>query len=76
MKEIKENPEEFKKIKESLTAARTDYFASVVVEAVNEGLIRWQDINNQSGQKFKAKKDFDSWLDEVDSINVSENDPK
>ena len=52
---------EFKKIKESLTAARTDYFASVVVEAVNEGLIRWQDINNQSGQKFKAKKDFDSW---------------
>jgi hypothetical protein len=23
-----------------------------------------------------TKKDFDSWLDEVDSISVSENDPK
>ena len=41
----------------SLSAARTDYFASVVVEAINEGLIRWQDIKNQSGQKFKTKKE-------------------
>jgi len=52
---------EFKKIKDSLSAARTDYFASLVVEAVNEGLINWKDINNQSGQTFKTKKDFDNW---------------
>jgi len=52
---------EFKKIKEALSKARTDYFASLVVEAVNDGLIKWQDINNHTGQKFKSKAEFDTW---------------
>jgi hypothetical protein len=52
---------EFKKIKESLSQARTDYFASLVVEAVNDGLIKWQDINTHTGQKFKTKAEFDVW---------------
>jgi hypothetical protein len=52
---------DFKKIKEALSQARIDYFSSLVVEAVNEGLIKWQDINNQTGQKFKTKAQFDTW---------------
>jgi hypothetical protein len=52
---------EFDKIKEALSQARIDYFSSLVVEAVEEGLIRWQDINSHTGQKFKTKIEFNNW---------------
>lgn len=52
---------EFKKIKDSLTKVRTDYFSSLVMEAIESDLINWRHINNSSGQKFKTKREFDSW---------------
>lgn len=52
---------EFKKIKEKLADARADYFSSIVLDAVNDGLIRWEHINNQSGQKFNSKATFTAW---------------
>lgn len=54
---------DYQKLKKSLSDFREEYFADVVFKTTQTKppLIRWQDINDSSGNKFKKESDFKSW---------------
>ena len=47
--------DEFQELKDELDEARINFFTDLVIEAVNEGFIRYTDINDSTGKKLKTK---------------------
>lgn len=50
-----------KKLKSDIIKVRQDFFSDIVIQAVDKGLILWQDINKGTNQKFKNISEWNSW---------------
>jgi hypothetical protein len=57
-------PDELRKVKalkSKVVETRIKYFSDVVIEAVEKGIIRWQDITKENGQKLKSIGEWNTW---------------
>lgn len=57
-------PDELRKVKEmkkKVVETRIEYFSDLVVQAVDSGIIRWEDITKENGQKIKNIQEWNSW---------------
>lgn len=50
-----------KDMKKKVVETRVDYFSDLVIQAVDSGIIRWQDINKENGQRLKSEAEWNSW---------------
>lgn len=52
-----------KKLKENVAKVRQEFFANIVISAVDKGIILWSDIRKGQNQSFKSKREWDQWKD-------------
>ena len=52
---------QIKKLKSDLENTRMEYFTDLVIEAVESGIIRYQDINDLSGNKIKTEQQWNQF---------------
>ena len=57
-------PDELRKVqamKKKVVDTRIKYFSELVIQAVESGIIRWQDITKENGQKLKSIAEWNTW---------------
>ena len=53
--------ERLQELKQKVVKMRVKFFSEVVIESVDKGIIRWQDINNINGSKLKTISEWNTF---------------
>lgn len=60
---------EFEKLRDQLDNARVKYFTDLVIDAINEGYIKYTDINDTNGKKLQTKAQWDRFSNSIAGRN-------